>query len=105
MSGYDNKSWGYLSSYVDKEEIEYVTGHGPQVGIQVSDTTTVDAVYAKLKKWTGMDVYKKADIPDHLHFRDHRNMFDLLMVSKGKDMVWATFSKLFKYLSSKIKSY
>ncbi len=98
MSGYNNKTWGHLSSYLNSEEVEYVTGSGPQASIKVSKITTPDDVLAKLSQWTGFNVYKKADVPEHLHFSRHRNNLDVLMVSKGKEMVLTGFGKIGKSL-------
>lgn len=36
-----------------------------------------------------MDVYAKADIPDRYHFRDNDLILDILMVSKGTNLVEA----------------
>ncbi len=41
----------------------------------------------RLKKWKGLDIYKKSEIPSHLHFRDNKHILDVLLVSKGKEMV------------------
>ncbi len=95
MSGYNNKNWGHLSSYLKQEEVEYVTGSGPQASIKVTSITTPEDVQAKLSKWTGFNVYTKANVPAHLHFSAHRNNLDVLMVSKGKDMVLTGFGKVF----------
>ncbi len=92
MSSYEGKAFGNLGSYLAKEDVEYMTEYGAELSIKVANSTTPDAVYEKLVKWTEFDVYKKADIPDHLHFRDHRNILDILMVSKGKELV-GSFSK------------
>ncbi len=49
--------------------------------------TNVDGVVKRLKKWNGLDIYKKSEIPSHLHFRDNKHILDVLLVSKGKEMV------------------
>ncbi len=34
-----------------------------------------------------MNVYKKSDIPDHLHYKNHRLIHDILVYSKGTVMI------------------
>ncbi len=92
MASFSDKRWGFVKDYVRKEDVKFMGEAGPMNNFKLTKKADRKNVYTKLKTWTGMNVYKKEEIPEHLHYRNNKNILDILLVSKGKDMVMTTFS-------------
>ena len=61
--------------------------HSPVNNMKLSNKTTVEEVVKKLKLMQGVDVYAKKDIPEHLHYKWHQNIGDVLLVSHGEVVI------------------
>ena len=75
-----------LSDFLSRSDIEMldkIIERGSVQMIAVKDPENVDYLVGKLKAWSGVEVYKKEDIPEVLHYRNHRLILDILLFSKG----------------------
>jgi predicted AlkP superfamily pyrophosphatase or phosphodiesterase len=88
MSDSADKTFEKLTDYVDDvNDIAIIVDRFAFSHIGVKDPTKIDQIYDSLQVWDGMNVYKKADIPDSLHFREHPLILDILLVSNGSIMI------------------
>ncbi len=91
MSSYKDKKWGLIGEHIKKEAVKFVQESGPMTSLQVSKKTTVKKAYKALKKFKGINVYTKAETPEHLHYKNHRNILDILLYSNGTEMILINF--------------
>ncbi|CAG7821731.1 unnamed protein product [Allacma fusca] len=70
-----------LDDYIDKRDILRIVEDGSFMNIQPIKSS-VNYVYEQLKQIPGVDVYKKADIPENLHYKNNRIVLDILLVSR-----------------------
>ncbi|MFH1850956.1 MAG: ectonucleotide pyrophosphatase/phosphodiesterase [Candidatus Neomarinimicrobiota bacterium] len=70
-------------SLADNVNLDGLTqeGDGPFSFIYGGEERRLNKVYKKLKKVPHLSTYKKADIPERWHFRDHYRIKDLLVVA------------------------
>jgi hypothetical protein len=77
-----------ISTFVNTtKDIERIVDRGAWCHVAIKNTSNIDTVYKQLNQWKGMDVYKKADIPDFLHFKNHKDILDIMVITKGEVMI------------------
>ncbi|MFQ6677313.1 MAG: ectonucleotide pyrophosphatase/phosphodiesterase [Fidelibacterota bacterium] len=69
-----------LSDYVNLSEIEQ-EGSGPFSFLYGKDKQKLKNILKKLKSVPHMEVYKKEEIPDRYHFKNHYRIKDILLVA------------------------
>ena len=109
MEKISNETAVYLDSYVDTTLFEAhgsVSFYNIYVKNQQADTAPL---YAALARIEHVDVFLKADIPPHLHYKDNVRVGDILLVAhlgysvwlKKRPIDWQTTSMCFRSPSSK----
>lgn len=74
-----------LDNYIDSSMIDYIVGYNPSILIEPKNGH-LDDVYNKLKNIEGISVWKKEDIPAHLHYGKNENISSLVVVA---DSAWS----------------
>lgn len=70
-----------LDDIIDPELVDMIE-FTPSLMMDVKDDNKIDEIYSALKeKEEHYQVYKKADIPERYHLKDHRRIPDLLMIA------------------------
>jgi alkaline phosphatase D len=70
-----------LSKYIDTKKIK-LEGSGPYTLLYSDDNNEMGKSYLKLKPLPNIDVYKKEDIPQKWHFKNHHRIKEILVVAK-----------------------
>lgn len=71
----------YLNKYVNTTLFS-AYGRPSSLNIFLENKKDLESVYEKLKEIKNIKVYKKADIPDKLHYKNNVRVGDLLIVAK-----------------------
>jgi len=75
----------YLDDYIEKEWIKYLDGANPVYSIKAEDEF-YDTLYSALSRIKNMQVWKKEDVPDRLHFSKSQRIKDFVVVA---DSSWS----------------
>lgn len=70
-----------LTKYVDLSNV-IVEGSGPTLFISSDSEAELNRVYTALKKVPHVQVFRKQEIPDRWHYRNHVRIKDILMVAE-----------------------
>lgn len=70
-----------ISEYADFTHVR-VEGSGPKMFISSDSEKDLNAVYAKLQSVPNTQVFRKKDIPDRWHYRNHVRIPDILLVAE-----------------------
>lgn len=70
----------YVNKYVDMKKVS-MEGRGPFSFIYGKDREALNEAYATLKNVKHISVYKKDEIPERYHYRDHYRIKDILIVA------------------------
>ena len=74
----------YTGKYITEESVVFEGRYSPVNNMKLSNKTTPEEAVKMLQEMQGVDVYAKKDIPEHLHYKSHPNIGDLLLISKGE---------------------
>lgn len=81
MDTISNKTAIFLDSYINIDLFE-AFGSRACYSLFLKNKSDVDYVYSVLKKVQNIDVFKKKDIPDNLHYKNNVRIGDLIVVTK-----------------------
>lgn len=70
-----------LNKYIDTEKIK-IEGSGAYALLYSDAKNEIEKSYSRLKQLSNIDVYKKENIPDKWHFKNHHRIKSLLVVAK-----------------------
>lgn len=71
----------FLDSYIDTELFD-AYGSRACYNLFIKNETDIEYVYKTLKTIDNMEIYKKHEIPEHLHYRDNVRIGDLVTIAK-----------------------
>lgn len=74
----------FLDDYIDMDDVQ-VVDYSP-VALLRPHEGKEDAVYAQLRRAEHLSVYRKGDVPGHLHFNDHRRIPPIIGIA---DLGWS----------------
>jgi len=81
MDTISNKTAIFLDSYIDTDLFE-AYGSRACYSLFVKNDSDIEYVYKTLKNVANVDVYKKNDIPESLHYKNNVRIGDLIVVTK-----------------------
>lgn len=81
MEEISEKTAIFLDSYIDTELFE-AYGSRACYSLFVINETDIDYVYKTLHKVDNIEIYKKKDIPEHLHYKENVRIGDLVIITK-----------------------
>ncbi len=88
MSAMDDKVYKKLVDAVPNSDLDRVVEYGAYANIDLAPGVDVDAAVAAINaEFDGMDAYKTENVPEHLYYNKHELIHDVVMVSKGAQMV------------------
>ena len=82
-----NRKGHKLTDFTPQSDLAKVIDNGPMTNIKVAEGVSVDAVMKNLSRFPGVTFYKKEDIPDHLHYKDHDLIYDIIMITQGTELM------------------
>ncbi len=99
MSGYHNKTWGFIKDYINKTDVEFIGEAGPMNMILASKNGSLKEMYQSLKAWSGISVYKKEDVSKLKEcrriFKKHLLLFSRYLLTctiKNTRTYWTSYS-------------
>lgn len=70
-----------VTDAISLEDVEFLLGYGAEVGVQPIEGK-LEEVYSQLLTLKGVHVWKKAEIPEELHFKHHYRVPEIQVVAK-----------------------
>ena len=77
-----------LSDFLDEEAIpgiEAIVETGPFTSIMVNDSQLLDVIWEQLKDkgMAGVNVWRKEDLPESYHYKEHPYVPELTLITDG----------------------
>ncbi|CAL4125293.1 unnamed protein product, partial [Meganyctiphanes norvegica] len=91
-----------IDDYLDTNLVENIADKGAFMNIKVKPEN-VEQVYEQLKKIQGVDIFKHDDIPEYLHYKNHKFIHEIIL--KAKPGYWVLASKDAKKMLPERSSY
>lgn len=76
-----------LTRFTNPDNILKIVDRGAFSYVAVKDKSLIDQVASDLGQWQGVEVLKREDIPDYLHVSKSKFALDLLVKTKGTELV------------------
>ncbi len=87
-----------MTHFINPDLIDKAVERVAYTNIKLSDLSKIDEAMDSLSQWPGVDVYKKEDIPEHLHYQDNSLILDILVVSKEGTIIGQDYGSSDKFI-------
>jgi len=78
-----------IDDFLDTNLVENIADKGAFMNIKVKPEN-VEQVYEQLDKIQGVDIYRHKDIPEHLHYKNHKFIHEIILKAKPGYFVLAS---------------
>lgn len=75
-----------VTDVISLDDVEFLLGYGATVGVHPVEGK-LEKVYSSLLKLKGVNVWKKADIPEDLHFKHHFRVPEIQIVANSTTFI------------------
>ena len=88
MAGMDDKYYKSVVEALHPSEINKMVEYGAYANLDLAPGVDPDQVVQKLRNtFPGMEAYTKANMPEYLYYKSNQFIYDVIILSKGTEMV------------------
>ncbi len=89
MTAQENVVQYKVADYVDTNKLEKVVERGAYMLVKVKEGASIPEVVSEFNNIEGATAYAKADVPEHMKFRNHDKLLDVVVFADGvTNFIW-----------------